>query len=359
MTRRQLSTGKKILFCSIPLLVLCGAAEVFTRVFYGDPLYKPFIIRKSNYLPFTTPPNTTCFVRHPGEYHVRVRFDENGFRVPFGPERPLSARKSLYLGDSFTLGFGLKHEETYVGLLEQKLLDRRSIFNAGYTAGISPDSYYAYLVRNHERLGIDEAVVFLFYNDIDDMISNVWTQLDDHGAPVELHTKRSWINYKGEPLDPAVWAGAPNFPIVRHSLFYRKAATRLLEGIRARSAPPADRDAMIEIALSEFEAVARAMAEYCALNRLGLAFVVIPPIPATRDAAEFRRIDTTMKRVLSELEGVRTLSLDASLSTEHYYPEDKHLNAAGAAIVAEAVWQRFYEDEMAHLPEAAAKLMPK
>lgn len=73
--------GKTLLFALIPLAALLIAAELATRLFI-DPPYQPFIIAKSDYLPFTTPHNETC-TQTIGDaaYRCEYHFNADGFRV--------------------------------------------------------------------------------------------------------------------------------------------------------------------------------------------------------------------------------------------------------------------------------------
>jgi hypothetical protein len=62
---------------------------------------------------------------------IPVLFDENGFRIPYREEQPeaLAEFRILFLGDSFTHGYGVPAEKTFAYLTAQEL--HASAMNAG------------------------------------------------------------------------------------------------------------------------------------------------------------------------------------------------------------------------------------
>jgi hypothetical protein len=328
-------------------VALIATAEIGTRCLYGDPIYPPFLITNSDYLPFTTPAN--CDLRHSRrDFDVTIRFDENGFRVPIAPPRQWETRRSLYLGDSFTLGWGLPYKQSYAGLLTSRYAPDRTILNAAYTASLAPDSYYAYLARNAKRLGIDEVKIFICNNDIHDMATTTWESIDEFGGPRIVHSTRCYINYLGEPLEPAKWKGAANLPLLRHSLFWRKLTTRLGGGIKMERPWDADFCKTLGQALSEFKRVTAATVAFCRASDLRLSYVIVAPRPKHRSAAWIKDILPQVRDTLTEL-GIDFVDTHASLPSEALYlPYDGHLNALGAQVVADLVWQQDSDAGVTH-----------
>lgn len=113
---------------------------------------------------------------HPQYPKERFSVNSDGFRGPEWPaELADDEQRILVLGDSQTVGLGVKYEETYAAVLErllgqdEKRGQRVSVFNAG-VAGYGPGEQLVMLPALLDRLR-PTAVIGFFYdgNDLEDM----------------------------------------------------------------------------------------------------------------------------------------------------------------------------------------------
>jgi len=109
----------------------------------------------------------------PGEDHeVRVRINSRGFRDrEYDWDSPRGFR-ILGLGDSFTFGYGVSDEETYLSRLEAALQDRPvEVVNAG-VAGMGPENEARLLAADGPGLRPDLVLVGFFVgNDLSDVLT--------------------------------------------------------------------------------------------------------------------------------------------------------------------------------------------
>ena len=143
---------------------------------------KPYLADYSPYLPFTLPKNVS-FRHRNREFNIVYRINKHGYRgkFPQSINKPPHQKRILICGDSFTLGWGNKLKETFVQQIQDFLSSEKySVINAAYHAGYSPDSYYAYLVKEGIKLNPD-IVIFVLYtgNDVTDMLDNEWLETDE------------------------------------------------------------------------------------------------------------------------------------------------------------------------------------
>jgi lysophospholipase L1-like esterase len=108
----------------------------------------------------------------PGEDHpVAVRINSRGFR---GREHDWSAPhgfRILGIGDSFTFGYGVDEQDTYLSRLEALLQGRAEVINAG-VAGTGPDEQARLLAADGPGLRPDLVVVgFVVGHDLADVVT--------------------------------------------------------------------------------------------------------------------------------------------------------------------------------------------
>jgi len=122
-------------------------------------------LQGNQFIRFT--PNTSFDVIHP-EYQYRMHIDEYGCRrtVPTHTTMPLIP----FLGDSFTLGLGVRDEDTYISHLQYYFVQR--FINLGITGSALPQQISLIKLR-HEALGHPHLYVFAFFfgNDFSDMMT--------------------------------------------------------------------------------------------------------------------------------------------------------------------------------------------
>lgn len=96
---------------------------------------------------------------------IKVRTDENGFRIPLNNYNFNSDQDSvLILGDSVSFGFGVEEEETFIGILRSKFDE--NLLNAS-VIGHNLKSYKAVLQKSiNMKKNIKKTIIFICLNDI-------------------------------------------------------------------------------------------------------------------------------------------------------------------------------------------------
>ena len=106
----------------------------------------------------------------------------------------------LFVGDSFTFGYGVEEEDGYVRVVEGKLNGKGEGNYQVLAKGVPAwwtDSYYLYLKTRGLALEPDVVVIGLFMgNDIDvgDPDNAVWNEVDANGLPKSTLSKRVRID---------------------------------------------------------------------------------------------------------------------------------------------------------------------
>ena len=140
MTELAIRSRKRLAFFAALILLdvtVAAGAYLATVVWRSSEIYeKPARWSGAAYRPddrYGHFPNEGALAHHmlgTGE-RIPVRFDANGFRVPVNPRAPDSSKSSriLFLGDSFTHGYGVPADETFAHLTAENL--GASEMNAG------------------------------------------------------------------------------------------------------------------------------------------------------------------------------------------------------------------------------------
>ena len=96
----------------------------------------------------------------------KVKTDEKGFRIPLkGYEFRNNVKSTFILGDSVSFGFGVREQDTFVGILRDQV--NTNLINSS-VIGHNLESYI-YLLNKHikkSREKFDKAIIFLCLNDI-------------------------------------------------------------------------------------------------------------------------------------------------------------------------------------------------
>jgi len=120
--------------------------------------------------------------------------------------KPKDTIRILFVGDSYTLGWGVDENETFPRLTENILRanfpDKDiEVINAGMpTTG--PDYYYLFIKNEIDRLEPDIIVVgFWMVDDIpDDMYYTDWLTTDNNGLPIEIKRRSEFVDIEGNSL---------------------------------------------------------------------------------------------------------------------------------------------------------------
>jgi lysophospholipase L1-like esterase len=122
-----------------------------------------------------------------GPFVYRIFTNSLGFRDAAVRDVPLKSDnwRVVLIGDSFTEGLGYAYEDTFAGILNERLRTRDvDVLNAGVSS-YSPVIYYRklkYLIEK-VKLDVDEVIVFLDISDIEDEARHY--TLDESGNVVD------------------------------------------------------------------------------------------------------------------------------------------------------------------------------
>jgi hypothetical protein len=114
---------------------------------------------------------------------VNVYTDEFGMRIGKNNLNKINKENVLIFGDSFTFGVGLEYEETFVGVLQNKLTDFNFYNHA--VGSYSPSVHYYRLKKTLSNTNIipKKIIVFLDITDVYDE-GNRWTYNDNNLTPL-------------------------------------------------------------------------------------------------------------------------------------------------------------------------------
>lgn len=135
---------------------------------------------------------------------VEVVTNKFGMRNPdIDLVKPPNTKRILFIGDSFTMGWGVKEEDGFVRKTEQILSGQHLPFavqaiNAGFTAA-GPSGYYLSLKIDGLPLDPDIVVVgFYLGNDILSRKDIEWVKTDPQGLPDVVRSRSSYVDATGQ-----------------------------------------------------------------------------------------------------------------------------------------------------------------
>ena len=171
-------------------------------------------------------PNATCTLHsNVGDFSdITIKTNSLGLR-----DKEIQATKSegikriLFIGDSFTFGWGVQEDQSYPRLTEQILQKNGlpvEVINAGRPSN-SPAGYYLYLINEGLKFDPDIVVVgFDIFNDLSNSAYNeVWSEKDAKELPTKVIYSSYYVDSQGRlrekniPLKFAV-------PILKHSRLF-------------------------------------------------------------------------------------------------------------------------------------------
>ena len=187
----------------ITILILLLVFEVSLRIFYPQ-----FVLKKSHIeasipiykngenIPWELKPLSEA--KHSNifeEYNTSIKINNFGLRDnKFNARLDKNTKRILLLGDSFTFGFGVEQEETYGSILENLLNKNYTILNAG-VGGYSLDMEYIYLKEKGLKFNPDIVIVgFFIGNDVRDIDSHKWVELDEKKLPKKIASNKVYID---------------------------------------------------------------------------------------------------------------------------------------------------------------------
>ncbi|MCR9206353.1 MAG: hypothetical protein NXH75_17360, partial [Halobacteriovoraceae bacterium] len=159
---------QKLAFTFITLVLFMVICEGFTRVATSSVILFDMEMHKyANSLKDYSKKELNTFTHYPNEkiklMGVDVFTDNNGLRSSFNYPKGRAKKKVLVLGDSFTFGWGVPYEKTFVGLLSKKVKNH-DFLNYGHCNYNTEQSlsHFQYLGKKEKPYAV---YLFYFLND--------------------------------------------------------------------------------------------------------------------------------------------------------------------------------------------------
>lgn len=133
---------------------------------------------------------------------VTVKTNSLGLRNPEIGKKNKETKRILFIGDSFTMGWGVEENKAFPRVVENVLNQTYKVkaetINAGFIAA-GPSGYYIYLKRYGLDLDPDVVVVgFYIGNDITSRLDVEWIDTDEEGLPDVIKSKSSYVDSDGK-----------------------------------------------------------------------------------------------------------------------------------------------------------------
>lgn len=255
----------------------------------------------------------------------------------------------LFIGDSFTEGFGIPFEKTWFALVE-KALAKEGIdsLNAG-VGSYSPIIYFTktkHLVEK-ERLKFNELVVFLDLSDIQD--ETLYEIQPDQSISLRPEYLRLW---GPGSYDSFLGNLLAHYTTVPYGLSYQWNLWRIgfNAGLNKKYAVYSKRSHWTvsphywkefgEKGMEKAQASMTQLKNY--LDALGIPLtVVVYPWPDQVYFSDTNSVQVLRWREWSELHSAKFIDLFPEFQMEHFLPGDCHWNAAGNQRAADGFLKRF------------------
>ncbi len=176
-----------ILLGLILFFMLDFIVSKYTNLFHiRKNCYEYFEIKKDNKNFYSYDLSKNCFAfEHKGKTPAyNVYTNNQGYRVGKNSKQT-NKDKIIFLGDSFTYGFGVDYEHSVPGYIQKKLKNKFEIINlavTGYSPSMNLFKLNEYLT-NSNKSKIKKVFYILDLTDVHDE-SNRWTNLEDIARPV-------------------------------------------------------------------------------------------------------------------------------------------------------------------------------
>jgi lysophospholipase L1-like esterase len=305
----------------------------FTRELYNSDKeliqFRPECAQHDDSLGYTLRPGTCTFSG--AEFSNEYRINHLGLR---DDEESLEAPEIIVLGDSYAMGWGVDQEQTFAEILASKT--GKKVLNAAIS------SYgTARQILSLERLDtsrLETLVIQYCHNDYEENES--FLRNDHQMSAMRLR--------KYERLVKTHRDGRRYF-LGKHLLTLARTRVRrlhrlLVDWIAAKIELPRKAAATAsDEAICFVDIVTRAQKN---LNSARVLVLELGP----QDTQRSSFVDEVAQRQANDPTGterVQALDLTSTLGSEHFYPLDGHINAAGHATVAEAILQALSSHEQA------------
>lgn len=149
--------------------------------------YKKINHKEESYYSYNLKKNCFAFEHKGKTPSYKVFTDKDGFRYSNKNEKFSTNSKIIFLGDSFTYGFGVNYEDSIPGIISQKINYKKEILNFG-VPGFSPSINYSNLkeyLNNNPEIVISKVFYILDLTDVHDE-SNRWNDVEGYNFPIIL-----------------------------------------------------------------------------------------------------------------------------------------------------------------------------
>lgn len=225
--------AKKALIFFCALLFFGIAAEIILRLIPGLETTAPLtgayraacFVSDTAYYWFRLKPNSTCTLTSAYNAFAPVAITSNSIGIR-NPEiltpKPAGTIRALFLGDSFTMGWGVKQEESYpnqaaLAFNAKNPAKKMEAVNAGLV--FTAIGYeYLFLKNNLDTINPDVIVLgFYPFNDIyDTQFSSVWRKMDASGLPEKIESATAYIDRRGN-IRQTYLPALKRIPFIRES----------------------------------------------------------------------------------------------------------------------------------------------
>ncbi len=350
----SLVTGEAYLRSQRPQLTYSRLPDADTGCYQADPI--AFAVPK---------PGTTCIIRTP-EYTMKTPINPQGFlgTESVNLQKTDGRTRIAFIGDSFTFGQGVSYDQAYPALIGQLLNKQRipaEILNASMV-GSGPQWYYLRLKEMVKTYTPDIVVVGLYVgNDFGDLRYFQTPTIDASGLPLALTTRHEYVDTDGIRRPTSI-PMRYRIPVLRNSHLFQMITTRMYGDVFASETPSINADPCLlhlrcPDSTRDIEETVRLLTgmQRISMDMKSRLLVVLIPweLQLPRRILALSRInfyatdksrhivsDTLMPRLYEA--GISTLDLLSAFesytgSEPVLYPQDRHWNAVGHTIAAEAI----------------------
>lgn len=217
------------------LIVFVAAAELLLRAMPFTETTRPLsaayrapCFENGTYYWFRLKPNAACTLTSTYNAFPPVTITANslGLRSPeLIKPKPPSTIRALFIGDSFTMGWGVTQEESYpsqtaLAFNEKNSTTKMESVNAGLV--FTATGYeYLFLKNNLDTIKPDVIVLgFYPFNDIyDTQFSSVWRETDADGLPEKIEAATAYIDRNGN-IRQTYLPALKRIPLIRESRLF-------------------------------------------------------------------------------------------------------------------------------------------
>lgn len=156
--------------------------------------YKNYSFNKEDYHSYNLSKNCIATEKQKTVIPYKVYTDEEGYRFS-GKKRLSKIDNLIFLGDSFTYGYGVKFENSFPGIVESKTNDYE-IYNLG-VPGYGIQKHYEVLEKFFKKKNASKVFITLDMTDISDAAFR-WVKLPEINSPVlkSKHINKSITNWQ-------------------------------------------------------------------------------------------------------------------------------------------------------------------